>query len=101
MVFTNLFKRKPKQDKSCKNCKYYQPDNWSDNLKKLAPNIDWEADCDRHRFAKCTHPLARYHYANIERNTNWIDARVLGTCSNSGRRFEPNIEGLATILRQK
>jgi hypothetical protein len=103
MAFANLFKRKPKQDKSCKNCKHYQPDDWLDNLHKLTPHISWgktEA-YDHDRFAKCNHPQARYRYANIERNTNWFDARALGTCSNSGRRFEPNIEGLANILRQK
>jgi hypothetical protein len=81
----NLLKffKKDTQNKNCASCKHYRIDNFGRN------------------FSKCKHPKARYTYTSVERDTNWLDARLLGTCDRSGRRYEPNYEGLAKILRDK
>lgn len=106
MKFLNLFKRSVKSDKSCKNCKYYKRDSFYDDLYKSDlyksyPTLNISNSDDGHAYATCNHPQAKYKYISIERNTNWVNARMLGTCDRKGRRFKPNLEGLATILRQK
>lgn len=111
MDLSKLFKRKPKQDKSCKNCKYYKQDDFYVRMlkrheKDSGESVDWLYDSKDgmfygDKFAKCVHPKARWSYISTERDTNWLDSRLLRTCSRGGRRFEPNLEKLANILRQK